>query len=204
MRIRSHVVPINACSVLRMNETVKVIKSRRSVRRFKPEQIPDSVLQEIMECAIHAPNARNQQRWHFTVVQNRSMIDRMEKAMKENMMSSGVDFLMKAASDPGFHVFGGAPTIILVTADKQAFSNFVQIDCAAASENILIAAESLGIGSHIMTITEFIFKSDKGDVLKDELGIPNGYEHVCAIALGYKDEMPPAKSRRKDVINYVR
>ncbi|MGQ9744233.1 MAG: nitroreductase family protein [Candidatus Bathycorpusculaceae bacterium] len=187
-----------------MNETIKVIKSRRSIRRFKPEQIPDSALQEILECAIYAPNARNQQKWHFTVVQNEDMTNKMERIMKENMMRSGVDFLMKRASDPNFSVFGNAPTVILITADKQAFSNFVQLDCALAAENVLIAAESLGIGSHIMTSTEFLFKSKQGDILKKELGIPDGYEHVCTIALGYKDETPTAKPRDKSVINYVK
>jgi nitroreductase len=48
-----------------MNETIEVIKHRGSIRRYKPEQIPDHLLQEILECALLAPNARNQQKWHF-------------------------------------------------------------------------------------------------------------------------------------------
>ncbi len=187
-----------------MNETIRIIKSRRSVRRFKPGQIPDSMLQEILECAISAPNAKNQQKWHFTVVQNKDIIDKMESIMKENLKRSGIDFLMKRASDPEFSVFGNAPTVVVITADEQAFSNFVQIDCAAAAENMMIAAESLGLGSHIMTSTEFLFKLERGEALMRELGIPEGYGHVCTIALGYKDEVPATKPRRKDVINYVR
>ncbi len=77
-------------------------------------------------------------------------------------------------------------------------------DCAAAAENIMIAAESLGLGSHVMTMTEQIFKSEKGKELKNELGVPEGYEHICIVALGYKDEVPPAKPRREDVINYIK
>ncbi len=187
-----------------MNETIRVIKSRRSIRRFKPEQIPDSALKEILECAIYAPNARNQQKWHFTVVQNRDMINRMESVMKENLKSSDIEFLRKRASEPDFTVFGNAPTVIVVTGEKQAFSNFVQIDCSCAAENILIAAESLGIGSHIMTSTEFLFKGEKGLLLKRDLGIPEGYEHICTIALGYKDETPPEKPRDRSVINYIK
>ncbi len=76
--------------------------------------------------------------------------------------------------------------MILITADKTA--RFAEIDCALTAENILIAAESLGLGSIIMTSTEFLFKSEKGEQLKKELGIPEGYEHVCTIALGYEDE----------------
>jgi nitroreductase len=185
-----------------MNETIKVIKSRRSVRRFKAEQIRDSELQEILECALLAPNARNQQKWHFTVIQNKDMLNRMISILKENMISSGVEFLVERAKDPDFNPFGNAPTVILITADKTA--RFVEIDCAAAAENILIAAESLGIGSHIMTSTELLFTSEKGKKLKQELGVPEGYEHICSIALGYKDEVPLAKPRRKDVISYIK
>jgi len=185
-----------------MNETIKVIKNRRSIRKFKEKQIADSELQEILDCALQAPNSGNQQKWHFTVIQNRDMLERMERILKENMMNSGVDFLAKLANDPNIRIFGNAPTVILITADERA--RFVQIDCAAAAQNILVAAESLSIGSHIMTSSEFLFASEKGSELKRELGVPDGYNHTCTIALGYKDENPAAKQRRKDVINYIK
>ena len=76
-----------------MSETIRVIKSRRSIRKFKSEQIRDSELQEILECALFAPNARNQQKWHFTVIQNKNVLNRMINILKENMLNSGVEFL---------------------------------------------------------------------------------------------------------------
>jgi len=184
-----------------MNETLKVIRNRRSIRRFKAEQIPDSELKEIMNCALYAPNARNQQKWHFTVIRNKDMLDRMENVMKENMMNSGIEFVVQRAKTPDHRIFSNAPTVILVTGDEE--TRFVEIDCAAAAQNILLAAESLNIGSHIMTISEFLFASEKGDELKKELGVPDGYKHICTIALGYKDETPAAKPRSTDVINYI-
>ncbi len=134
-----------------MNETIEVIKRRRSIRKFKPKQIPDEYLQEILECAILAPNARNQQKWHFTVIQNKETLDKMANIMEEGMLKSGIDFLAQRAKDPNFNPFWNAPTVILITADKTA--RFAEIDCALAAENILIAAESLGLGSIIMTST---------------------------------------------------
>lgn len=56
---------------------INVIKNRRNVRKFKPDQIPDSMLNEILECTILAPSARNQQKWHFKAIQNKSIINRM-------------------------------------------------------------------------------------------------------------------------------
>jgi len=136
------------------------------------------------------------------VIQNKGLLERMERILKENMMNSGVDFLAKMASDPNIRIFGNAPTVILITADERA--SFVQIDCATAAENILVAAESLNMGSHIMASSEFLFASEKGNELKRELGVPDGYNHICAIALGYKNESPPARPRRRDVITYIK
>ena len=185
-----------------MNETLEVIRKRRSIRRSKAEQIPDSELQEILNCALCAPNARNQQKWHFTVIQNKDMLDKMENIAKENMLNSGIEFLAKRARAPDHRTFFNAPTVVLVSGDEKA--RFVEIDCAAAAQNILLAAESLDIGSHIMTSSELIFAPEKGNELKKELGVPDGYNHVCTIALGYKDESPTAKPRNRDVINYIR
>jgi len=185
-----------------MNETLKIIRNRRSIRKFKAEQIPDPELEEILDCALYAPNSRNQQKWHFTVIQNKETFDKMESLMKENMIKSGVEFLAKRAQDPNYHAFFNAPTVILVTRDEKA--RFVEIDCAAAAQNILLAAESLSIGSHIMTFSEFLFASEKGNDLKKETGVPDDYKHICTIALGYKDETPAAKPRNKDVINYIK
>lgn len=185
-----------------MNETIKVIYNRRSIRKYKPQQITDSEVKQILDCALYAPNARNQQMWHFTVIQNKDMLDRMVNIIKENIMHSGIEFLIERASAPYYNTFYNAPTVILVTGDEK--TQFVQFECGAAAQNIALAAKSLHIGSCIMTSSGFLFASEKGNELKKELGIPDGYNHICAIALGYKDcENPDAPPRKKDVINYV-
>ena len=186
-----------------MNETLQVIKNRRSIKQYKAEQIPDADLQQIMEAAIYAPNARNAQEWHFTVIQNKDMIDNIVSIIKENIMNSGIEFLMGIASDPGYHTFYHAPTIVIVTGDEK--DKFREVSCGAAAENIALAAKSLNIGSCVMTSPEFLFASDKGKALAKELGIPDGYTHVCVVTLGYNEgngpETPP---RNNDVINYVK
>jgi len=84
-------------------------------------------------------------------------------------------------------------------------SSFAQIDCGAAAENIALAAASLGIGSCVLTTPAFLFASEKGNAFKGELGIPEGYNHVCCVALGYMDgEKPEARPRDRAVINFVK
>ncbi|MDF2592581.1 MAG: nitroreductase family protein, partial [Clostridia bacterium] len=71
-----------------MNETLKNIKNRRSVRAYQAEQIKEEELQMILEAGIYAPNARNQQSWHFTVIQSKELLDRMSKAVQEEYKKS--------------------------------------------------------------------------------------------------------------------
>ncbi|ADG83484.1 nitroreductase family protein [Thermincola potens] len=186
-----------------MNETLKVIHNRRSIRAYKAEQITDSELQQILDAALMAPNAVNQQKWHFTVIQDKGLLDRMVNTIKENIMNSDNEFLKQRASAPDYHTFYHAPTVILISADGKA--PLIQIDCGLAAQNITLAAESLNIGSCIIASSAFLFASEKGSQFKKELGIPEGYNHICTIALGYKaGENPAAPPRNKDVINYVK
>jgi len=185
-----------------MNEALQVIYNRRSIRKYKSEQVPEAELKEILTAAINAPNAGNRQQWHFTVVQNKAVLDKVKSVMKENMLNSGLDFMVKRASEPGFVAFFDAPLLIIISGDEK--SKFSGIDCGAAAENIALAAESLNIGSCLMTSSEFLFAGERGNELMKELGIPDGYRHVCAVTLGYKEgENPPAKPRNEEVINYI-
>ena len=186
-----------------MNETLKVINHRRSIRTFKREQISESELQALLEAAIHAPSAMNQQKWHFTVVQDKALLDLMVDIVKENIAKLGNEFFMKRASAPGYHTFHNAPTVIMISGDQKAMA--IQIDCGAAAENILIAAESLNLGACIMSSPGLLFMSEKGNGLRSRLGIPDGYNHVCAVAVGYKSgDSPPMPPRNMDVVSYVR
>jgi nitroreductase len=186
-----------------MNETLAVIKKRRSIRKYTPEQIGDKELEAIMEAAIYAPSAMNQQKWHFTVIQNRVKLDEIMKTMRDNLLKSPVEFLRERARNPEFNVFYSAPTLVIITADEKAF--FTELDCGMAAENITLAAESLGINSCVIGMSSALFESEKADEIKQELGIPPGYKFMISIALGYRDmETPPAPPKNKENINYIK
>jgi len=181
---------------------LQVIRNRRSVRRFRSEQIAECELEAIVESALFAPIAMNAQPWHFTVIQDRRTLDRMAAIMRENMLRSGNEFMVRRASDPSFSPFYGAPTLILISADAK--DRFGQFDCAAAAQNIALAAESLGVGSCIMAMMSLLFASREGVKFAQSLGVPDGCDHVCAVVLGYEDgPNPPAPPRKRDVVNYV-
>ena len=135
------------------------------------------------------------------MIQNKAVLDKVKAEMKVAMLNSGLDFMVKRASEPGFVAFFDVPLLVIISGDVSKFGG---IDCGAAAENIALAAELLNIAC-LMTSSEFLFASEKGAELMKELGIPEGYKHVCAVTLGYKDgENPPAKPRKEEVIHYIK
>jgi nitroreductase len=183
------------------NETLKALLNRRSIRKYKSEPLKQEELDAILQAAIYAPSAMNKQGWHFSVVRSESLLKKLQTTMKEAMLRSGIERVVERASEPGFVGFFAAPVLIFLSAPADAPSG--QIDCGIAVENIAVAAESLGIGSCIMTSSQLLFAEDKDGALAREIGFPEGYKHVCSISLGYKDENPPAKERIEGLINYV-
>ncbi len=184
-----------------MNETLEVIKKRRSIHKFLSKQIDDNVLQNILEAAIYAPTGRNQQPWHFTVIQNQELVNFMGRKTKEIMSKSKEDWIAERGKDKNFNIFHGAPTVIIVSGKKDAYSPLT--DCSAAIQNMLLAAESLNLGSCWVGLVSHFF-SDKEEVAK--LNIPENYQPYYAVCLGHKDptEKMVIKERRKEVINYIK
>ena len=186
-----------------MNETLKSIRNRRSTRAFLPEQLKDVDVQAIMDAAIYAPSATNKQPWHFTVVQNKDMLDRLNASFKEIAKKSDNEYIRRFADNEKFHVFYNAPTVVLVSGD--ANNNYASVDCAAAVENMLIAAESLEIGSCWIGLIAYLLNSEEGKDFVQQLGIPEGYKQIHAVSLGYKKiKVTNAPARKENTVNYVK
>ncbi|MDF2942218.1 MAG: nitroreductase [Herbinix sp.] len=182
-----------------MNEILKVIKSRRSVRSYKQEQISQESLDAIIEAGIYAPTAHNDQPWHFTIIQNQDMLQQINVITKEEMANSDIEWIKKMGSNPNFHLTYHAPTLIIVSGRKDAIA--WTADCAAAIQNMLLAAESLNIGSVWLGLLKFYFDKEEG---VQKLGIPEGYEPYYGVAFGFKEKEQAAPKRNLDVVNYIR
>ncbi len=187
-----------------MNAVLEAIHARRSIRSFQEDkQLSGADLEAILEAGILAPSAVNQQRWHFTVIQDKATLDRLVGIIRENILASGNRFLGARARAPGYHTFYHAPAVVMISGDREAF--MVQFDCGAAAENMALAAQSLGLGSCLMTAPGLLFSGPHGEEIKRELGLPEGYVHLCTLALGYaQGEPPPTPPRTRGVINYVK
>ncbi|MEN6329424.1 MAG: nitroreductase family protein [Methanobacteriaceae archaeon] len=183
-----------------MNQVLEIIKNRRSIRKFKPEQIQPEELDKIIEAAIYAPTARNDQPWHFTIIQNKELMDYINLEAKKEMAKSPVDWMAKLGKNEKLNIFHDAPTVIIVSGRKDAVSPLV--DCSAAIQNMLIAAESMEIGSCWIGLARHFFIKPKN---VEKLDLPRGYEPYYGVSLGYKASYNNrAPERNKNVTNYIK
>jgi len=175
-----------------MNDVLKAIAGRRSLRRFKAGQITDSELQAIIDAGLQAPSGHNDQSCFFSVVQNADLIKELSDGAKEAMTQIPVTWIAELGRNEKYDIYYEAPTAIIVAAKKDTVSPAA--DVCAAIQNMLVAAESLGVGSCWIGFAKFYFS---GPERTKKLGIPEGYEVHYGVALGYKPDglalNPPVK-----------
>lgn len=161
-----------------MNEVLKAIQDRRSTRGFNDVQLTDGQLKALIDAALAAPSARNSQMWHFSVVQNRELLDEFSRDFA-SLMAKGAQG--GSAAD---RLFYHAPTVIFISRPAECDNSFVEVDCGIACENIALAAQGLGLGSVIVGLPKQVFLSDRGAYYCGKFGFPEGYCFSIAIAVG--------------------
>ena len=169
-----------------MNDTLKTIAARYSCRAYQSKPISDGDLKAIAEAAIAAPSAVNRQPWRVVVVKDKALIDEMEA---EGMrIISGMDdkSSYERIKSRGGAMYYNAPCMIMVPIES-ASKPIGLMDCGILSQNICLAAESLGIGSVICGMAGMALSGPKGDYFKEKLGFPEGYEFGIAVLLGYAE-----------------
>jgi nitroreductase len=186
-----------------MNETIKNILERRSIRAYEPKQVKEEELELILKCGLYAATGIGKQPWHFTVLQNRELMDRITAANRELLLKSPTtEAVRKWALQPDFDSSHGAPTTIIVSSDG---SQYATMDCGNATQNMAVAAKSLGLGSCYMAAPCIALRQSEHKDLVEALGIPEGYTPLVALAVGYAAEDSMSRAPRKEnSVNFVR
>ena len=153
-----------------MNDVVRTIKERRSVRHFSQDPISDNDLAIILESAIYAPNQANKQNWHFSVIRGPEIVAELTEAARIWMSNSEIPAFRERAARIEYDLFYGAPVNIVVSGDEQ--DRWSMPGCAAAVQNMLLAADSLGLGACWKNMLTGLLNSEHGQMYKDKLGIP--------------------------------
>jgi nitroreductase len=183
----------------------EIIRTRRSVRRFKPDPVPRELLDEVLELACWAPSGMNRQPWHFVVVGAGSLRERLaeecgasfaplEPAIKE-VFADRPEVVERVRSF--FRTLGGAPTVILAYCRvKDPYPSDMD-SVAAAVQTLLLAAWARGLGTTWMAGPRF---------RESEINALLGMEEarlVAVIPIGYPDEQPKPAPRQSGRITYV-
>ncbi len=188
-----------------MNETLSVIKNRRSIRSFKRDAVTDEQISQILEAGLYAPSAMNEQPWHFTVITNQDTMKRLSKASAEIFINSGNEALKKrlgGRTPEEVDLFYHAPVVIVVSGEANTIAP--QIDCALAIENMFLAAESLRIGSCWIHALGHVCALPEGQKMLTEEGIvPPGNIVVGTAVFGYRTEAAIAPPRKENTVSYI-
>ena len=170
-----------------MNEAINVLKGRRSIRKYKKDQINEDQLNQILEAATYAPTGMGKQSPIMVVVQDEETIKELSKMNSE---------VMGTNSDP----FYGAPTVVVVLADRGCRPTYIE-DGSLVMGNLMNAAHAVGVDSCWIHRAKEVFESERGKELLKKWGIEGDYVGIGHCVLGYRDcEYPEAKPRKE---NYV-
>ena len=171
------------------NTVLTALKTRRSIRSYKPEQITDEELQAVLEAGTWAPTGMGFQDPWIVAVQDPVLRKQLSKMNGE---------IMGTESDPYY----GAPTYVLVFASRpEKWRNAVQ-DASLVLGNMMNAAHSIGLGSCWINREREMFDTEEGKSLIRQWGLPEDVMGVGALALGYPASEPKTPKPRKE--NYYR
>ncbi len=168
-----------------MNEIIRNMKDRRSIRKFKDEMVPKADIEQIIEAGLYAPSGRNRQAVIIVAVTNKEVRNRFSEI---NCQIGGWQ--------EGFDPFYNAPVVLIVLADKSV-PTYVY-DGSLVMENLMLASHSLGIGSCWIHRAKQEFEMPEYQQFLKELGVEGDYEGIGHCVIGYADGEFPKAPERKD------
>lgn len=163
-------------------EAIEAIMSRRSIRRYTDKKIPEEVITTLLKAAMNAPSAHNRQPWHFIVVDNRETLTKITEYHQYSKMLEGASH-----------------SIVVLGDNNIQETDFWIHDCSAATENILIAANALGLGAVWLGVHP---NNSLIEETKKLFNIPNHVTPLGIISLGYPEETkPPRENYNSDRVH---
>ncbi len=174
-----------------INPVVQTILTRRSIRKFTDQQIPEEILEVLIKAGYHAPSGHNMQTWKFTVVQTPETIAHIRDVMEKTARENGVYF----------YGFENPVCLILVSNDKRNQDGCQDASCAA--ENIMLAAHSYGLGSVWINALMKLRDAEPAKTMLDELHIPETHIVWSTIALGYPTAEGVLLAKNADVVEWL-
>ena len=179
-------------------DLTKVLYSRRSVREYTSQAVDEEVIRQLIDAAVQAPSAFNQQPWLFTVVRDKTMLARISQQSKVHILktSPASDF-QQTLEDPEFHIFYHAPVLVVISAPS---GPWIVEDCALAAENLMLAACAAGLGTCWIGFSQGWLGTPEG---KSTIGLSDSSTPVAPIIVGHPRQAVGPVARKAPDIKWI-
>lgn len=176
------------------NEVINAIMARRSIRQYHQVPVGRDTLMQIMTCGINAANGQNKQSWEVRVVDNPTTLLQIQDLMAVGNPALPADMVRGCMR--------GAPVMTFIARDLSY--DFSSYDCGLLAGNVMLAAQSLGVGSICLgSPVRFINDAQNSAEILSILGFSESYELCLCVGLGYANETPAAKPRDINKVQFV-
>jgi nitroreductase len=178
------------------------IRGRRSVRVYENKAVPKEMIEAVLEAGTWAPTGMNRQPWKFIVIENKDTIkyvsDETKKIVQEIMPTMAKQF--ETTEDI---VCYSAPVLIFVCAESdERWGEVNTLDSVLAAQNMFLKAYELGLGTCYMGFISYL--NTRPEILR-KAGVPEGYELMVPIILGYpKNKLVAAKRNKPDILKWIK
>ena len=184
-------------------DLIEAIYSRRAVREFTVEPVDEKLLRQLIDAAIQAPSAVNEQPWSFSVVRNNVLLAHISREAKTHMLRTSPVGLashhfQELLNDSKFDIFYRAPVLIVISTVAQ--SPWAVEDCSLAAENLMLAARAFSLGTCWIGFAQPWLGTPEG---KAALNLPAPYVPVAPIIVGHPKTAPPPVPRKEPEIRWI-
>jgi len=181
----------------------EAVYSRRAVRNFTAESVDENVLRQLVDAAVQAPSAVNQQAWTFSIVRDQALLARISHEAKAHMLrtspaAAASSHFQELLGNPEFEIFYHAPVLIVISAPAE--SPWAVEDCALAAENMMLVACAAGLGTCWIGFAQAWLATPEG---KAALNLPDNIRPVAPIIVGHPKSPAPKVPRKEPKINWV-
>ena len=184
-----------------MTETLKNIAERYTCRDFKETPLTEQQIEELVKAALSAPSARNLQPWHVIVVTDKALIDELDEEGMNILKASEDKAMYDVFISRGGKMFYNAPCLFLVLSDG---SKWGTLDSGILCQNVVLAAESLGLGTCIVGMAGVPINGPKAEEYQKRLGFPEGHTFAIGVLVGEIISGKEPHEHERSKISYIK
>ncbi|AGF56089.1 nitroreductase [Clostridium saccharoperbutylacetonicum] len=183
-------------------EILECINSKRSIRAYTDEIIPEEVLNNLIELGTKSSTGSGLEPWGFVIIQDKNEINSLSERTKQYLLDNFEKYpylhqYENWLKNPQYSIFNHASTLLIIYGNVE--SHWHVYDCSLVAGNIMLAAHSIGIGTCWIGFAEHTLNTKE---FKEKYGVPEQYELVCPMSIGYmKTKLTPPKRKKPIIFN---